>query len=236
MIAAALFDVVVDAVDARKGRVNVLRGVSLHVSAGEVVALIGPSGAGKSSVLSCLAGLDRCSTGRVEVVGVDPWGVNAATRAQLRAANIALLLQGDDLLPALTVRENVELVHRLRGERIPVASIDAALDDMGILDRSEELPDGLSGGERRRVALARVAVQPPRLTLLDEPTDGLDRRFVRTVLDMMTRRAEAGAAVIVVTHDLSVAARADRVLFLVGGRVEHELVRPDASALEALFS
>jgi putative ABC transport system ATP-binding protein len=236
MIAAALIQVGLTTVDARGEHRTVLSGVSLHVSVGEVVAVIGPSGAGKSSVLSCLAGLDRCSEGRVEIVGVDPWSLTASQRADLRADNVALLLQGDDLLPSLTVRENVELIHRLRRERPPAAVIDAALDDMGLLPRSEALPEGLSGGERRRVALARVAVQPPRLTLLDEPTDGLDHRSAGRVVEMVTRRAHAGAGVVVVTHDPAVASRADRVVLLVDGLVRREFVDPSPAELEALFS
>jgi len=236
MIAASLTEVGLTTVDARGEHRRVLSGISLHVSVGEVVAVVGPSGAGKSSVLSCLAGLDQCSEGRVEIVGVDPWTLNASERADLRVSNIALLLQGDDLLPSLTVKENVELIHRLRRERPPASVIDGALDDMGLLPRSQALPEGLSGGERRRVALARVAVQPPRLTLLDEPTDGLDHRSATRVVDMIMRRAQAGAGVVVVTHDHAVASRADRVVFLAGGLVRCELVNPSLAELEALFS
>lgn len=235
MTAVSLWGVGHDVVDTKGARRPVLEQISFTVARGETVALMGPSGSGKSSILGCVAGLQDCSTGRVDVLGGDIQALDAAGRAWVRAHHVALLLQGDDLLPALTVRENVELLHRIRGERPPADVIDDALRRVGLADRSDELPEGLSGGERRRVALARVAVQPPHVTLLDEPTDGLDPRSVDAVVQMIRIRARAGAAVLVVTHDPRVASAADRVVFVDRGRVRHDVTGPTPEGLEAIF-
>lgn len=235
MTAVSLWGVGLEVVDTKGARRPVLEQISFTVARGETVALMGPSGSGKSSILGCVAGLQDSSTGRVDVLGADIQALDGAGRAWFRAHHVALLLQGDDLLPALTVRENVELLHRIRSERPPVDVIDDALRRVGLADRADELPEGLSGGERRRVALARVAVQPAHVTLLDEPTDGLDPRSVQAVVEMTRIRARAGAAVLVVTHDPRVASGADRVVFIDRGRVRHDVTGPTPEELEALF-
>lgn len=235
MTAVSLNGVGLDVLDTRGARRPVLEQVSFSLEHGEIVALMGPSGSGKSSILGCVAGLQHLSTGRVQVLGVDVHTLDAAGRARFRAHHVALLLQGDDLLPALTVRENVELVHRIRRERPPAADVHAALRHVGLFDRSDELPETLSGGEKRRVGLARVAVQPPHVTLLDEPTDGLDPRSVDAVSEMISIRARAGAAVLVVTHDARVASAADRVVFVDQGRVRHDMTAPTPDGIASLF-
>jgi putative ABC transport system ATP-binding protein len=235
MIAASLHGVGLDVRDGARGRRRVLDRITMHLEYGEAVAVMGRSGSGKSSLLSCLAGIQDRSEGQIRVDGHDLAELDAAGRASLRAHRVALLLQGDDLLPALTVQENVEILHRIRGESPPLEAIDAALGAVGLTSRSDSLPEALSGGERRRAALARVMVQGPRLTLLDEPTDGLDPRSTAVVVELMRERARAGSALLVATHDLWVASTADRVLVLDSGRLSCELIAPSSADLAAVF-
>ncbi|MEV6945841.1 ABC transporter ATP-binding protein [Streptomyces sp. NPDC051172] len=194
-----------------------LRGVSLRVARGETVAVIGPSGAGKSTLLACLAGLDEPSGGDVHVDGVRISHRPETERARLRARHIGVLLQTRNLLPHLSVRDNVTLAQgAVRGR--PATSADALLDQVGLTERRHALPRQLSGGETARAGLAVALANSPAVLLADEPTGELDGGTERMVLQMLRDRAKVGCAVLIVTHSPEAVRIADRVIRLDDGR------------------
>jgi putative ABC transport system ATP-binding protein len=198
-----------------------LRGVSLVVAAGEMVAVTGPSGSGKSTLLACLAGLDEPSGGMVRVAGRRLSRRPEPERAALRAAQIGILLQTANLVEHLDVAGNVALAQRLAA---PVAGADRAdvgelLAHVGLHERAHARPSQLSGGELARAGLAVALANRPAVLLADEPTGELDATTARRVLALLRRRADDGGAVVVVTHNPAVAAAADRTIELADGRV-----------------
>ncbi|MFI6685921.1 ABC transporter ATP-binding protein [Streptomyces sp. NPDC050485] len=194
-----------------------LRGVSLRVARGETVAVVGPSGSGKSTLLSCLAGLDEPSGGDVHVDGVRISHQPETERARLRARHIGVLLQTRNLLPHLSVRDNVRLAQSaVRGR--PAASAEALLDQVGLGERRHALPRQLSGGETARAGLAVALANSPAVLLADEPTGELDGGTERLVLQMLRDRTEDGCAVLIVTHSTEAVRIADRVIRLDDGR------------------
>jgi putative ABC transport system ATP-binding protein len=204
-----------------------LRGVSLSVARGEFVAIMGRSGSGKSTLLNLLGALDRPSSGRVDVDGVDVGAVDERRRTLLRRDTIGLVFQSFNLLSALDVVENVELPLLLAGweRRVSRARADEAVDTVGLAHRRTATASRLSGGEQQRVAIARAIVARPSVLLADEPTGSLDSENIETVLQLLARlRAELGLTVVVVTHDSDVAVRSDRIIMLRDGRVCGELV------------
>lgn len=197
-----------------------LRGVSLRVRRGETVAVTGPSGSGKSTLLACLAGLDEPSGGAVHVGGVRISHRPEAERARLRARRIGVLLQSGNLLPHLSVRDNVRLVRAAAacdGRREDLAVL---LDQVGLAHRAHALPQELSGGELARAGLAVALANDPEVLLADEPTGELDGGTEQRVLELLRKRAEAGRGVLVVTHSVEAVRLADRVIALRDGRVE----------------
>jgi putative ABC transport system ATP-binding protein len=195
-----------------------LRGVSLGVDAGEIVAVTGPSGSGKSTLLACLAGLDEPDGGSVRIHGEVLSRRPEAERARVRARAIGVLFQSANLLEHLSVFENVRLCQRLAGR---ARTHDAAelLDTLGLGDRRHARPSELSGGESARAGLAVAIANDPALVLADEPTGELDRDNTEQIVQLLAERARSGAAVVVVTHNPAVAGSADRVIHLVDGRV-----------------
>ncbi|MDX3435758.1 ABC transporter ATP-binding protein [Streptomyces stelliscabiei] len=194
-----------------------LRGVSLRVRRGETVAVVGPSGAGKSTLLACLAGLDEPSGGEVRVGGVRISHRPETERARLRARHIGVLLQTRNLLPHLSVRDNVRLPQRARGGRAPVPA-ETLLAQVGLADRTHALPRQLSGGELARAGLAVALANAPAVLLADEPTGELDGETEQLVLSMLRDRAAEGCAVLLVTHSAEAVRVADRVVTLTDGR------------------
>ena len=198
-----------------------LRGVSLAVERGELVAVTGPSGSGKSTLLACLAGLDDPDGGAVHIDGELMSRRAEPARAALRARSIGMLFQSNNLLDHLTVRANVALTRQLvrAGDRSDADSVDELLDRLGIAGRARAYPSQLSGGEAARAGLAVALVNRPPVLLADEPTGELDSVTAAIVLDELCRHAEAGSAVVVVTHSAAVADRAERVVRLRDGQV-----------------
>ncbi|MFF2653085.1 ABC transporter ATP-binding protein [Streptomyces sp. NPDC058045] len=193
-----------------------LRGVTLSVNAGETVAVVGPSGSGKSTLLACLAGLDEPSGGEVRLHGERISHRPEWQRTRLRAQHIGVLLQSGNLLPHLSVRDNVLLPqHSLPGR--PATSVDELLAVVGLSDRSHALARELSGGQLARAGLAVALANAPDVILADEPTGELDSTTEQTVLALLTAQAQAGRAVIIVTHSRGAVQRADRVVTLVDG-------------------
>ncbi|MFE4698871.1 ABC transporter ATP-binding protein [Streptomyces sp. NPDC056738] len=194
-----------------------LRGVSLTVRRGETVAVVGPSGAGKSTLLACLAGLDEPSGGEVRVSGVRVSHRPEAERARLRSRHIGVLLQTRNLLPHLSVRDNVRLPQRAMGRR-PAVPADDLLAQAGISDRAHALPRELSGGQLARAGLAVALANSPAALLADEPTGELDGETEQLVLTMLRQRAAEGCAVLIVTHSAEAVRIADRVITLDDGK------------------
>jgi len=195
-----------------------LRGVSLHVAAGEMVAVVGPSGSGKSTLLSLLAGLDEPDGGTVHVDAQRLSHQSEAVRARLRARKIAVLFQSGNLLPHLTVSGNIEIAQRL-ADHTNRPHVPDLLAGLGLTGRAAAYPGELSGGELARAGLAVALANNPAVLLADEPTGELDTHTETQVLDLLRARTEHGVAILVASHSPAVAAAADRVITLTDGRV-----------------
>ena len=205
------------------GPVNVLRGVSLRVAAGESVGLVGPSGSGKTTLLMVLAGLERPSAGRVRVAGQDLTSLDEDALARFRRGAIGIVFQSFHLVPTMNALENVAIPLELAGRRDAFAAARAGLDAVGLGARVLHYPAQLSGGEQQRVAIARAFVAAPQLLLADEPTGNLDGATGRVVMDLMFRlREEHGTSLLLITHDHEVVRRCDRVVTLADGRIVGE--------------
>lgn len=211
-------------------RRHVLHGVDMHISAGECVALVGKSGSGKSSLLNIISGIDRADAGAVTVDGYDVLGMDETARTRFRRHSIGFVFQFFNLVPTLTVIENVLLPLELNGVTGALARERALalLADVGLADRANTAPDRLSGGEQQRVAVARALVHEPAVVLADEPTGNLDSDTGLVVLQLLTRLVrQRGHALLMVTHSREVAASADRVVRIQAGHV----VADDAEAV-----
>ncbi len=217
--------------------VHALRGVSLRVRPGELVAVMGPSGSGKSSLLNLAGGLDSPTSGQVRVEGALLADMSRHDLARLRRRSVGYIFQDLNLLPGLTAAENVALPLELDGAGVRAArrAALAALDEVGLGGVAQRFPDDLSGGQQQRVAIARALIGERRLVLADEPTGALDSQTGESVLRMLRARIDAGAAGMLVTHEARHAAWADRVVFLRDGVVV-DTSGPLAEAEELLES
>jgi len=203
-----------------QGRVRAVDGVDLEVRSGEFVAIVGPSGCGKSTLLNLLGALDEPDDGTLLVGGHDLRSHRDLDH--VRAIDVGLVFQLDNLLPTLSALENVEvpMVGVVRSARTRRERALELLGEVGMADRAGSRPPALSGGERQRVAIARALANEPSLLLADEPTGRLDSRTGARVLDLLDRiRSERGMTLVVVSHDPRVAARADRVVSMLDGRI-----------------
>lgn len=212
--------------------VTALDGIDLAFAPGTFTAVMGPSGSGKSTFLTCAAGLEPPSEGRVLVDGRDitDWGETERTR--LRRERIGFVFQAFHLLPYLTAEQNVGLPLRLAGQRPDPGRVSELLDLVGLADRADHLPGSLSGGQQQRVALARALVTDPAVVLADEPTGALDSATARGVLALLRDSVDTlHQTVVMVTHDPVAAAYADTVVFLVDGRVAGRMDQPTADAV-----
>ena len=201
------------------GPTPVFQAVSLHLRAGEFVALLGESGGGKSTLLNCIAGLERADCGHIRIAGTELGTLDDDGCARLRRSRIGFVFQAFHVLPHLNVAENVGLPLRLLG-RPDEARVRTLLDAVGLAGLGTRFPAQLSGGQLQRVAIARAVVHAPGLILADEPTGNLDPETAARVLAVLrTQVREAGAACLLVTHSAAAAARADRVLRLTAGGI-----------------
>jgi putative ABC transport system ATP-binding protein len=198
-----------------------LRGVSLRVDAGEIVAVVGPSGSGKSTLLSCLAGLDEPDGGYVTVAGERITRRPEGVRSAIRARRIGVLSQSGNLLEHLNVTENIRIARTLAGKTIDTP-IGTTLDGVGLSQRASARPTTLSGGEAARAGLAVALANDPPILLADEPTGEVDEANESLILDIFRARADAGGAVLIVTHSDRAATTADRIVRLQDGRIADE--------------
>ena len=219
-------DIVIDARDVtlRLGRgsaaVEILRGIDLNVKAGERVAILGPSGSGKSSLMAILAGLERATSGRVEVAGSDFTTLDEDGLARARRGRIGIVLQAFHLIPTMTALENVAVPLELAGRADAMATARAELQAVGLGHRLTHYPSQLSGGEQQRVAIARATAPGPVLLFADEPTGNLDASTGGGIVELIfDRAARSGATLVLITHDVTLAARCDRVIVMKDGVV-----------------
>ncbi|HKI50930.1 MAG TPA: ABC transporter ATP-binding protein [Geothermobacteraceae bacterium] len=205
------------------GPVNILCGIDLTVSQGETISIVGPSGAGKTTLLMALSGLERPSSGRVRVAGVELGDADEDQLARFRRRHIGIVFQSFHLVPTMTALENVALPLEFAGRPDALEQAAIALEATGLADRVAHFPGQLSGGEQQRVALARAFVARPSLILADEPTGNLDRETGQKVIQLLfDLQADIGTTLLLVTHDPQLAGRCQRSLRMADG-----LLSPD---------
>jgi putative ABC transport system ATP-binding protein len=206
-------------------RVDALRGVDLNIARGEMVAIMGPSGCGKTTLLNCLSGLDSLDSGEVLIEGTPLSAMSDRQRTDYRARRMGFVFQFYNLMPVLTAVENVELpllVARVPGSEARQRAL-AALDLVGLAGRADHVPDALSGGERQRVTIARSLVNDPAIVWADEPTGDLDSENAGEIVALMRRlNVERELTFLIVTHDISVGRRTDRIIRMLDGQVVEE--------------
>ena len=207
-------------VEGPEGGLTILEGVDLSLNGGRSLAITGRSGSGKTTLLSLLAGLDQPSTGRVHLDGHDLTALDEEARAMLRRRLVGFVFQSFQLIPTLDALENVLIAAELAGIAQPEARSRDALERVGLARRTHHVPRQLSGGEQQRVALARAFVHTPRILFADEPTGNLDGESARTVTTLLfDLQRSSGTTLVLVTHDLELAAQCDQRLALVEGRL-----------------
>ncbi|MEU9789271.1 ABC transporter ATP-binding protein [Streptomyces sparsogenes] len=214
--------------------VHALRGIDLTLPRGTFTAVMGPSGSGKSTFLQCAAGLDRPTEGSVRLGGTEITGMSENELTALRRTRLGFVFQSFNLLPSLTVEQNVVLPMRLAGARPDLARARTVLAQVGLGELGGRRPGQLSGGQQQRVAIARALVTGPDVVFADEPTGALDTGTAAEVLGLLRHAVDAlGATVVMVTHDPVAASHADRVLFLADGAIADSLTRAPAQDIAA---
>ncbi|MHB8649279.1 MAG: ABC transporter ATP-binding protein [Gaiellaceae bacterium] len=217
--------------------VEALRGVSLEVEAGQLVAVMGPSGSGKSTLMHILAGLDSPTSGSVSIAGTEITGLADAKLTRLRRKHIGFVFQFFNLLPMLTAEENVTLPLAIAGASADEHWLDELLAQTGLTDRRTHRPAELSGGQQQRVAIARALVSRPTIVFADEPTGNLDSKTSGEILELMRASVDQyGQTTVMVTHEARAAAIADRILFLADGLVVRELTSATAADVLEVMS
>jgi putative ABC transport system ATP-binding protein len=202
------------------GEVNILRGISLNISAGDTVSIVGPSGAGKSTLMMLVGGLETASSGQVNVAGHDLSIMREDALAEFRRDNVGIVFQAFRLIPTMSAMENVAIPLELAGEDNAFEKARESLGLVGLADRVDHYPDQLSGGEQQRVAIARAFVAQPKLLLADEPTGNLDRATGDEIVNLLfDLRARLGTTLVLITHDENLARRCDRVIRMADGRI-----------------
>ena len=202
-----------------EGKVPVLNGISLRLLAGETLALRGESGSGKSTLLHIAGALELPDAGSIKIAGNDISNMDDTGRAAVRRKDIAIIFQQFNLIPSLTVASNINFQAKLSGP-VDKAKVEKIVYSLGLSDQMGKYPEALSGGQQQRVAIARALVSEPKLLLADEPTGNLDEQSARAVLEQMLKLvAETDTALMVVTHSQNVAAKMDKQIQLVGGKL-----------------
>lgn len=216
--------------DGNAGPVEILRGITLEVKAGETLGLVGPSGSGKSSLLMLMGGLERATGGQVLALDQDLTAMNEDQLARFRRSHMGVVFQSFHLIPTMTALENVAVPLELAGVGDAFARAEAELRGVGLGARLDHYPAQMSGGEQQRVALARAAVTRPAILLADEPTGNLDGVNGAAIMELLFGlRDKHGATLVLVTHAPDLAARCDRVVRLVDGRIAGDSLRAAAA-------
>lgn len=206
-----------------ESRVSVLNGITMGVERGQMCVIQGSSGSGKSTLLNCIGGLDEIDAGSVRVEGKEISGLKAGALSDYRRDNLGFVFQFYNLVPDLTVRENIQVCQYLSKQPL---DINELLETLGLFDQRDKFPSQLSGGQQQRCAIARALIKNPRLLLCDEPTGALDSRSSRMLLTQMTKLNEKeGATIMMVTHDSMAASYCQRILFIKDGHIFDELVK-----------
>ncbi|WP_145908276.1 ATP-binding cassette domain-containing protein [Kitasatospora viridis] len=215
-----------------RGAVAALREVTVRLPKGGFTAVMGPSGSGKSTFLHCAAGLDTPTAGTVRLGGTELSGLSERKLTELRRERAGFVFQAFNLVPALTVEQNITLPLRLAGRRADLGRLAELIHRVGLGERIEHRPGQLSGGQQQRVAIARALISDPEVLFADEPTGALDTLTAREVLTLLRQTVdELGQTIVMVTHDPVAAAYADEVLFLADGRIADTMYAPTAAAV-----
>jgi len=212
--------------------VTALGDVTVEFASGELTAIMGPSGSGKSTLMHCMAALDTPTAGTVIIDGTDITHLKDKALTRLRRDRLGFVFQAYNLVPTLTAQENITLPMDIAGRRVDGVWFDTVVDTLGIRDRLSHRPDELSGGQQQRVACARALLSRPAIVFADEPTGNLDSRASAEILTFLRASVDDfGQTIVMVTHDPSAASYADRVVFLVDGRIVDDIVRPTMSVV-----
>ena len=216
------------------GPVNILRGINLTVAPGEIVGVVGPSGSGKSTMMMIVGGLERPTGGSVQVAGVDLLALDEDGLARFRRDHVGIVFQSFHLVPTMTALENVAIPLEFAGRRDAFDRAAEALEAVGLGHRLTHYPGQLSGGEQQRTALARAFASAPDLVLADEPTGNLDGATGDVIVEQMfSLTRERGATLVLITHDPGLAARCDRVVKVLDGRIVDDGQDADSPSLRA---
>lgn len=227
----------ISAIDVQKSfgkgsqKVDVLKGVDLEIAAGEFVAIVGKSGSGKSTLLYTLCGLLAADKGSITLAGNNITEAGGNELAKIRRDHVSFIFQDLNLISSLNVADNVRLPARLAGMKPRRSDVNNALDVVGLRGIGHKYPNQLSGGQQQRVAIARSLVRAPQVLFADEPTGSLDVTTSATVLELLQKTVTDENSLVMVTHDLDIAATADRVIVLAGGRNHLTLTRPTSAEI-----
>ncbi|HRY07517.1 MAG TPA: ATP-binding cassette domain-containing protein [Hyphomicrobiaceae bacterium] len=218
----------------RAGAVEILRNVTLSVTPGQSLAIVGPSGSGKTSLLMIMAGLERATTGQVNIVGEDFTQLSEDELASARGGDIGIIFQSFHLVPTMTAIENVALPLEFAGRSDAMSLARQLLNEVGLAERAEHFPAELSGGEQQRVALARAVSGSPRLILADEPTGNLDGKTGSQVIELLFGlQRRHGATLVLITHDDALASKCQRIVRMADGRIVADELRKSANQVAA---
>ncbi|MDU3801498.1 ABC transporter ATP-binding protein [Paraclostridium bifermentans] len=205
----------------KESKVNALNNVNINIEKGEFVAIIGPSGSGKSTLLHLLGGLEKISSGSIKVNGKDISKLKDIELAEYRRKQVGFVFQQYNLIPVLNVEENIELPLMLGNDDIDEVYINELIDVLGLKDRKNHLPSQLSGGQQQRVAIGRALSTKPSIILADEPTGNLDSKTTDEVMELLKKSIRKfKQTLIVITHDINIAKKADRIINIVDGTIK----------------
>lgn len=211
---------------------DVLKGIGMQMERGEIGVILGPSGSGKSTLMNILGGIDRCDSGQVVVDEVEVSGLSDSGLTDYRREHVGFVFQFYNLVPNLTVGENIEVVSNISKSPLNTDEVLAAVE---ILEKKKRFPRELSGGEQQRVSIARAVVKNPKLLLCDEPTGALDYETSRNILRLLQQvNKEYGTTILMVTHNTAIAALANRVFKLRSGEVVEEIVNQTTVSAERI--
>lgn len=223
-------------IEASKEPLSIINGVSFTAYEGEFISIVGPSGSGKTTLLHCLSGLTQVSKGTVEIMNTEITKLNLEKKAKMRQTMIGFIFQEYNLLPALPAIENVLLPLRLAKKKIDYEKVNQVLDNLTFTASKQAFVHTLSGGERQKLAIARVLLSENKLVFADEPTGALDSQSRELVFEQLKSLTKMGICVIMVTHDIELAAQTDRTYVLKDGRVVTSLLSPTSTEIFKLLN